>query len=207
LAGIASRANMAAMLAQAVLALSLVVRVYDTSGVQAAELARARSAVDRILDDARLRVVWAECPCTAPVGPAELMIRISAAPPDSEPASLGFSYVDVDRKAGTLATVFADRVGVLARAAGADEGELLGRAMAHEIGHLLLGTRDHDRAGLMRGRWTTTELTGNRPLEWMLSRTDGATMRQAVVRRMREPARPAAVIAGLRPQTAAPRVQ
>jgi len=186
---------MAAMLAQAALALSLVVRVYDTYGVQPAALAAAQSAVGRILKDAHLRVTWAECPCAASVGPAELVIRIAAAPAGSEPASLGFSYVDVDRKAGTLATVFADRVGMLAGAAGADEGELLGRAMAHEIGHLLLGTRDHDRASLMRGQWTTRELESNRPWDWTLSRKDGATMRQAVVRRMREPARPAAVIA------------
>ncbi len=194
---------MAAMLAHAALALSLVVRVYDAYGVPDDRLHAARTVVERILKDAGVAVTWAECPCDARVGPAELVLRIVAAPPASEPASLGFSYVDVDRKAGTIATVFADRVAALAAGSHTDEGDLLGRAMAHEIGHLLLGTPDHGREGLMRGQWTTIELARNRPWEWVLSRTEGARMRQAIVRRTREPVHPAAVIAGLAPQETA----
>ena len=195
---------MAAMLAHAALALSLVVRIYDAYGVPEERLQAARGEVERTLKDADVEVTWAECPCSARVGGAELVLRITAAPAASEQTSLGFSYVDIDRKAGTVATVFADRVAALARAGGADEGALLGRAMAHEVGHLLLGTRDHGRDGLMRGQWTTIELARNRPWEWTLSRKEGAKMRQAIVRRTREPAQPAAVIAGLEPQTAAP---
>lgn len=41
------------------------------------------------------------------------------------------SFVDIEQKAGTLATVFADRVQTLAAFAGADDGELLGRVIAH----------------------------------------------------------------------------
>jgi len=190
---------MAAMLAHAVLALSLVVRIYDAYGIPGDELAAARAVVERTLKDADIAVTWAQCPCPARVGAAELVVRIAASSPASSRGSLGFSYVDVDRKAGTLATVFADRVRALAAAAGVSEAELLGRAMAHEVGHLLLGTRAHNREGLMRGEWTTIELARNRPWEWALSRADGAAMRQAIVRRMREPARPAAVIAGKAP--------
>ncbi len=62
------------------------------------------------------------------------------AAPASTPGSLGFSFVDIGRKAGTLATVFADRVQALAAIAGVDDGELLGRVIAHEIAHLLIGT-------------------------------------------------------------------
>lgn len=186
---------MAVMLAHAVLALALVVRVYDAYGVPEDQLAAARTVVERTLNDAGVAVTWAQCPCDARVGAAELVMRLAASSPASSSGSLGFSYVDVDRKAGTMATVFADRIRTLAGAAGASEAELLGRAMAHEVGHLLLGTRDHNREGLMRGEWTTIELARNRPWEWALSRRDGAKMRQAIVRRMREPVRPAAVIA------------
>ena len=177
---------MAAMLAHVVLAVSLVVRVYDAYGLPEGELQAARAVVERIFTDAGVAVRWAPCPCVARIGPTELVIRIAAAPPASEAASLGFSYVDVDRKAGTLATVFADRVTALAVAGGVDRREVLGRAMAHEVGHLLLGTRDHDRDGLMRGQWTTVELARNRPWEWMLSRREGAAMRQALARRGRQ---------------------
>jgi hypothetical protein len=187
---------MAIMLAHAALALSLVVRIYDAYGVPDDELAAARAVVERILRTADVAVAWARCPCQNAVGGAELVIRISASVPASEPASLGFSYVDVDRKAGTLATVFADRVRMLASSAGVNDGELLGRAMAHEVVHLLLGTRDHDRDGLMRGEWTRIDLARNRPWDWALPRHECTTLRQAIVRRTREPARPAAVMAG-----------
>ena len=172
------------MLAYLALVLSVHVRVYDGYGMPRGELTAARTVVARILKDADIDVQWAECPCAAPVGPTELMVRVVASTPKSEPASLGFSYVDVERRIGTLATVFADRVRGLAASAGVDEGELTGRAMAHEIGHLLLGTRDHERTGLMRGTWTSIELARNHPLDWQLSRADAVRLRQGLVRRL-----------------------
>jgi hypothetical protein len=187
---------MAVMLAHAAFALYVVVRVYDMHGVPAETVATARATAERILKTAGVTVRWAECPCGRPAGPVELMVRLADATPESEPASLGFSYVDVDRKMGTLATVFPDRVRALADAARVDEGELIGRAMAHEIGHLIIGTRDHASAGLMRGRWTSIELTKNRPVDWEFSRSDGLEFRQALVRRIRGARRPAAVMAG-----------
>ena len=174
------------MLAHAALALSLVVRVYDAYGVSGVTLARAQRAVERILNDADLRVTWDSCPCADRVGPAELVVRISAAPAINDRSSLGYSYIDVTRKAGTLATIFGDRVHMMARLAGTDEGELLGRAMAHEVAHLLLGTHDHAPAGLMRGRWDVRDLQRNQPWEWTLSRTDARTMRDALTRRRRD---------------------
>jgi hypothetical protein len=54
---------------------------------------------------------------------------------------------------------------------------LLGRAIAHEIGHLLLGTASHACAGLMRARWLTGELQRDWPLDWVLSVPEGARMR------------------------------
>ena len=175
---------MAAMLADLALSLYVVVRIYDMHGVPNDTLATARTTAARIMRDADIDVRWAECPCGTPAGPVELMIRVTAASDDANPASLGFSYVDVDRRAGTLATVFGDRVHALASAARADEAELLGRAMAHEMAHLLLGTHDHANAGLMRGKWTTVELGKNRPIDWSLSRDDASRIHAALVRRV-----------------------
>jgi hypothetical protein len=188
------------MLAQSLLALSLVVRVYDAFGVPDDHLDRARMTVNRILKGAGVTVAWPQCPCPAPVGASELVVRIVAASPSSEPASLGFSYVDVNRKAGTLATVFADRVHALAAAAGIDDdGELLGRAIAHEVTHLLVGTRGHERHGLMRGQWTTRELAARQPSDWMLSDTGRTNIRQAIARRSIESTLPAIVTADADP--------
>lgn len=183
------------MLAQAVLALSLVVRLYDAHGVAADTTATARAAAARILAPAGIAVTWTQCPCDGPILSSELIIRITSASATVDPASLGFSYVDVQQRTGTLATVFADRVHSLAMVARVDEGELLGRAMAHEVAHLLLGTRGHTPVGLLRGHWTSRELAKNEPRDWQLSRTDGARLRQALVRRLRGPVTPATAVA------------
>ena len=174
------------MLAQGMLALSLMVRIYDGYGVSNDQLTTARMTVQAIMTGAGVAVTWPRCPCLSPVSPGELVVRITASVPASTPGSLGFSFVDTGRKAGTLATVFADRVQALAAIAGVDEGELLGRVIAHEISHLLIGTRDHDTHGLMRGEWRASELVQQRPADWQLSRADGVKIRQAIRRRSSE---------------------
>ena len=80
-----------------------------------------------------------------------------------------------------MATIYYDRVLHVARRAGLDASDLLGRAMAHEIGHLLLRVPGHNRSGLMRAVWTDAELAQNRRDDW--SFTDAERLRlQAVAR-------------------------
>jgi hypothetical protein len=190
------------MLARTVLALSLVIRVYDNTGVPAADMHAALAAAEAILRDAGIAVTWRQCPCEnsdgeqiEPVGPAELIVRVAEAPPAGFPGSLGFSIVDVERRSGTLATIFADRVNALSALAGTQSGPLLGRAIAHEIGHLLLGTTRHADRGLMRGLWTTIDLQKDQPWDWALSAEDGARMRRALAARLRRPEQPAGIVA------------
>jgi hypothetical protein len=185
---------MAAMLAGA-LALSLVVRVYDAYGVSNENIIAARVAVERIMKDARVAVTWTMCPCETPVSTGELVLRIVAAAPSSAPDALGFSYVDVEQHKGTLATVFADRIRALAAGARVDAGELLGRAIAHELSHLLLGTHDHEPQGLMRGYWAATDLSTQSVRDWTLSADDGVRIRQAVARRLLEATPPVVLTA------------
>ena len=138
------------------------------------------------MKSAGVAVTWPRCPCLSPVNPGELVVRITASVPASTPGSLGFSFVDIGQRTGTLATVFADRVHSLAAIAGVDEGELLGRVIAHEISHLLTGTRDHGARGLMRGEWRASELALQRPTDWVLSRSEGGAIRRAIRRRTSE---------------------
>lgn len=183
------------MLPHAAMTLLLVVRMYDVVGIPADTSTSARATAARILSSAGITTRWTQCPCDGVVTSAELLVRIVTAPPSSESASLGFSYIDVDQRRGTLATVFADRVHTLAQASGVAEADLLGRAIAHEIAHLLLGTRDHAEVGLMRGHWTSIELARNRPIDWQFTRADSARLHQAVIRRQRPPAPPPLAIA------------
>jgi hypothetical protein len=46
---------------------------------------------------------------------------------------------------------------------------MVGGVMAHEIGHLLLGSNSHSETGLMREIWSLKDLTRNRPDDWLFS--------------------------------------
>jgi len=59
-----------------------------------------------------------------------------------------------------LATVFYDRVELGTR--GGDISGVLGLAIAHELGHLLLGSGEHIDEGIMRPHWTRKDLHRDR---------------------------------------------
>jgi hypothetical protein len=61
-------------------------------------------------------------------------------------------------------------------------GRALGRVIAHEIGHYLLGSRAHSSSGLMRAVQPFEELFGQSGAGFMLSRSDERHFAQSVVR-------------------------
>ena len=102
----------------------LTIRTYDNYGIAARDLAEGRTVAAAVLADAGVDVSWREClpaswesadVCPEPVGPHDLVVRFVRAPGTSTPDALGYSLVDHSARAGTVATVFVDRVGRLAR--------------------------------------------------------------------------------------------
>ena len=113
----------------------------------------------------------------------ELALRLVRLPPlqgQPDHVALGYSLVDMRLGAGSLATIYVDRVAALAGAWHLDVRTLLGRAVAHEIGHLLLGTANHARVGLMRAVWSQDALRREQPGDWVFTPRDAQTMRDAV---------------------------
>ncbi len=169
--------------------LPLVVRTYDSAGLPSRMLDHARQSAGITLAAVGIDPIWRPCHASACLGkpkPHEVEIRIVKATALSERGSLGFAAVDVDERRGTLATVYLDRVEALAAQAGVDAGDLLGRAIAHEIGHLLLGTADHSRAGLMRATWTSSELHRGSPLDWLFRPREVEEMRRRLAARVEQ---------------------
>jgi hypothetical protein len=76
-------------------------------------------------------------------------------------------------------TVYCDRTKSVARAAGVDERRVLGYAIAHELGHLLLDTPGHSASGLMRAWWSAAELRRNTSADWGFDATAAGTVRSA----------------------------
>ena len=138
-----------------------------------------------VFSNASVDVAWTRCEpgmCLTPSAEA-LKIRVVRSPDRGELNSrvLGHALIDSQARAGVLATVFIDRTQRLAHDLGIDYRILLGRAIAHELGHLLLGTSTHG-AGLMREVWSHDELLGTRHDDWVLDPHDAAAIRARLAR-------------------------
>ncbi len=175
---------------------SIVVRTYTLSDWERAVPA-ARRTTDTILGRAGVDVGWLECglptqgtkgsdPCAQPLRWNEVVVRIVAADTAGggrELQVLGSAFVDLETGGGSLAIVYADRVWLMARNAGINAADLLGRAMAHEIGHLLLGTNQHAARGLMRASWSSSDLRRRLAGEWLFGSREGDVMRTGIAAR------------------------
>ena len=100
-------------------------------------------------------------------------------------ASLGFSQNGDAVTPGFVASVFYHRVETLSVELGCARAVVLGYALAHEIGHLLLGTSSHSPQGIMRAQWTEKELLSASAGRFGFFPQQGAKMRAEVESRAR----------------------
>jgi hypothetical protein len=171
----------------------LYVRVYDAVGVAPPEMVIAKMTVQPILHAAGIELDWRECgrsastsegpTCEQLIDRAVVVMRIAATGLHPNESALGYSLIDPSHHRGTLVTIFANRVERMAARAHVDAGTLLGRTMAHEIGHVLLGTSQHSSTGLMRGHWYDHELQRNLAADWVLSPDEALRMRRGLILR------------------------
>ncbi len=178
--------------AQAAPEQKVAVRTFNYAVAPDRELAAAKSEAAHIFQNAGISIQWIDCwvpgakggaPCTEPlITGRDLMLRLV----DRRPAevdrivALGESMLDGEQRGGVLMTVDMFPVRSVAAGASTSVSTLLGRAVAHEIGHLLLGTREHSRLGVMRALWTQDELRGLKPAHWGFSSREVARMRQGL---------------------------
>ena len=165
------------------------VRLYHDGAVADADEARAMATAAVILAAADVSLHWAHCHagapsdtrCARPVAPGELVLRLTRveqAAPRATLLALGEALVTARGGAPTLATVHLDRVDRLARHSGADAIVLLGRAVAHELTHLLTSDSRHATTGLMRPVWLAEELAREHAADWTLDAASVRTIRQ-----------------------------
>ncbi|HLG57168.1 MAG TPA: hypothetical protein VI485_17640 [Vicinamibacterales bacterium] len=183
---------------------NVVVRIYDANGAMPGTNQAALDLAGRTLAAASIDVVWKRCAntpravagalasqtapgrCDAPMVPGELAIRIvRSRMPEGYHGTLplGDALIDTRAGAGVLATIYIDRVLWLAREAHADSQALLGRAIAHELGHLLLATSGHGPFGLMRAFWSQEEVRRGQGPDWTFAPAELAAIRAQVTRR------------------------
>jgi hypothetical protein len=169
------------------------IRIYDNSGFRGVEVQAATETVTAIFRQADIDVEWVSCNgpavrddehrCASPLRGNELAVRLVRIHTDVSyqgDLPLGYSLVDVKTHSGALATVFMDRVVWLAGNARLDVRPLLGRAIAHELGHLLLGTNEHANGGLMRAVWSSESLRAKKATDWTFETAQAEAIRQGL---------------------------
>jgi len=152
---------------------SIRVRLYDYTRLEPSDLARAEDEAAQILRRAGIETAWADCTLAASGGQLQPVCQEDLAPTDISlrilPRSmsvhspfrgntLGFAGLSGEGDRGSMASIFYFGIQDLARMGDTPEHQILGHAIAHEIGHLLLRTIGHTSSGIMRVTWGRKDL-------------------------------------------------
>ena len=182
---------------------ALVVRVYDTTDTASNVRSEAIRTAAEIVEEAGIQVEWRDCTssstesfCQDVRSGRDLIVRIM---PEVTPSAsfrgsalqlrtlpdrslqLGVAVINPVTLSGEMATIFQEQVRAVARRSGVNDATLLGRAVAHEVGHLLLRAREHSATGIMRGAWSLEELTTDRREDWQFAPTDRERLRRTLI--------------------------
>ena len=147
---------------------TLRIHLYDQAHVPAGTLKWATAEATRIFRAAKIKINWEQPSAESPrdqgldmssampwkLGERQyLVVRIMRRTPATTTfrGALGFALPVAQN--GAHVSIFYDRVEALARCVSAASYVILGHAMAHEIGHVLLSSSGHSSAGLMQARW------------------------------------------------------
>jgi hypothetical protein len=144
------------------------ISVYNDAHVPSDILARAESRAAAIFWHAGLGLNWVNCDpsalapsdpsCSKLDGPEHFVLRIIPHGSGSNPdARFGVTFLGPGG-IGRYSDVFWDKAQELHTNTQVDISTILGSVMAHEMGHLTLGSHAHAINGIMRARWEGNEL-------------------------------------------------
>jgi hypothetical protein len=151
----------------------LTVLVYIYAPIPLRDLAIAEHTASNIFQNVGVKMSWVDCPLTSPRAELNLActthhaptdIRLNVVPeiaegPWVEKFAMGMAVPIPPPRHGQFAYIsYARAKAVLLETPQLSLGQLLGHGIAHEIGHLLLGTNSHSPSGLMSAHWSTREL-------------------------------------------------
>ncbi len=152
----------------------LKISLYNLAGVPGKDLWQAEQLTTRIFAGSGIKMNWMAEPLSRPgflisdftaprtgtcdqlLTTRELIVQIlHKAPNGFSPAALGFALPCAKR--GVQATIYLDRIERVSCQTSVSLYRVLGHALAHEIGHVLLRSSSHAPQGLMRGLWDSRD--------------------------------------------------
>ena len=150
----------------------IAIRVHNYSRVKSGVLLQAERAAGDILSEVGTNTNWVVCrvgetplgdaACARPMTPLDFILnllpRSMAQRSNSRNEVFGVAVESAEKGFGFYASVFYDNVKDCAAHKHLDLATLLGHVIAHELGHLLLGTHSHTDHGLMSASWSSKHL-------------------------------------------------
>jgi hypothetical protein len=177
------------------------VLIFDYVGVPPVIRGKAESEAALVMSRAGLQTEWVDCGgsasqsgrderCQPLFNSMTLCVRLVSDSGQKVPSEvLGFASLQPPPQQGVYATVFYSRVAEASAEFGVDAYQVLGCAMAHELGHLLLGSQSHTARGLMRAQWSRNDFLEAAHRSLRFSRGQGVQLQaQVEARRVRPPA-------------------
>jgi Zn-dependent protease with chaperone function len=115
---------------------------------------RARYEATRIFSKIDVDLHWVgrrDCP-----DGAIQILQNPTPPPEVAPSALACAYPF--NRSSRVIVLFRKRVDNMLNGRGTAAGVILGHILAHEIGHMLIGTDVHSSTGLMKPGWTNIDI-------------------------------------------------
>ena len=152
----------------------LTIETYDLAHVGLKNLAQAEQLATRIFATAGVDTRWAtgspldtahlasdfsavsqnQCAATLQLATVRVQLLLHA-PNGFSSQALGYALPCSER--GMQVTLYVDRMETVSCSTLAAFHRVLGYALAHEIGHVLLRSSEHEKSGLMKALWTKND--------------------------------------------------
>ena len=144
----------------------ITVRVYNFARIDPRRLERTKNRVSEIFIEAGFEIHWIHCPrceeerpeypdCTPELSPNDLVLKIMSR---IDMGQNGFRKAAFGFTAGNHIMISTERLDEIAQDSEQTCDRILGLAVAHEIGHALLGDNSHSSQGIMCPRWHSKDL-------------------------------------------------
>lgn len=176
--------------------LQIGVRLYNDARVPEAKVRAAEEVAARVLQQAEIETEWSDCTviggvvrsdsplCARPLRATNLVVyfvdRLEAHFSRVDRNALGYSIIPDTHELASMAYVSYLRIQKLSASTSASAEDLLGLAVAHEIGHLLFGSNQHANQGIMRATWRLRDLEAKAWDEFQFTQNQGKQLRVGV---------------------------
>ena len=173
--------------------IEIIVVVNNSVRIPAAVLRQAEVEAERIFALSGIQIRWLECapglgtedPCQRVPGANEFVAQFVRTGQTSLDSILGVAFVGRDGD-GKYCDIFFDRIQETVRTTRTGLAQLLATVIAHELGHLLLGSHSHSFFGILMPHWNQEELQRIAMGDLLFSKGEALRMRMRLQSQRRD---------------------